>query len=177
MNYLIKEIIYCSCGTSNTYYDTNALKPISCCTSCGKELENPNATVNVDEFARKTLPNETKATIEDGKIWLTTHEAATILKGLKFSKSVSSLQTLIRDKIKTGELAGEKVGRIFRVEWPSVFDFINKTEKTADRGKSTKDVAKELGISLPKLYKYLQKDNHPKYYGIKENGKWIVLDR
>jgi len=182
MDYLIKEKLDCSCGTSNTFYDSDTLKPECFCTSCGEKLENPNAVANIEEFAKKTLPHGTKVSIEGGKIWMTTHIAAEIMLGLGFGKNIKSLQRNIRELInKTDGLMGEKKGRIYRVEWPSVFNYINKkqrSQKETIRGKSAKEVAQELGISLNRLYKYLQNDDHPKYYGEKgKNNRWVVKER
>lgn len=178
MDYLIKEKIDCSCGSSNTFYDTDALKKDLFCISCGKKIENPNFIANLEEFAKKTLPKNTKFSIDDSNIWLTTHTAAELLLETGFGKNIKSIQTQIREKINAGIILGEKNGRLYRAAWPSIFDYINKKQKEITRGKSTKEIALELGITVARLYKYLQNDNHPKYYGIKgDNNRWIIKER
>ena len=178
MDYLLKEKIDCSCGSSKTFYDTGALNKNLFCISCGKELENPNIIANLEEFAKKTLPKGTKFSIVDENIWLTTHTAAELLMNIGFGKNIKTIQSQIRKKINTGIISGEKIGRIFRVAWPSIYDYANKKQKEAVRGKSTKEIASELGITLARLYKYLHNDDHPKYYGIKgDNNRWVIKER
>jgi len=146
--------------------------------SCGKALENPNLSANINEFIKKTLPRGTRVLIEGEKIWITIRIAAEIMLGLGLGKNLKSLQSNIRNKIKDRKLVGELKGRIYRVDWSSVFKLINTKQKQTFVGKSAKEVAQELNISVSRLYKYLQNDDHPKYYGVKgENNRWIVKER
>lgn len=178
MDYLLKEKIDCSCGSTNIFYNTEALNKNLFCISCGKKLENPNVIANLEEFAKKTLPRGTKFSIMDSNIWISTHIAGELLLETGFGKNVKSIQTQIREKINKGIIKGEKIGRIYRVAWPSIFDYVNKKQIEVVRGKSTKEIALELGITVARLYKYLQNDDHPKYYGIKgDNNRWIIKER
>jgi hypothetical protein len=178
MNYFIKETVNCPCGTSNTYYDTDTLNDTFSCSQCGQSIDNLNIIVNINDFAKKTLPQTVKPDFRNNSIWISTHEAALLFQEPNKTKSISSLQSNIRDLVKKGQIIGEKKGRQYQIKWPSAFDYLNKKQKEERLGLPVKEVATLLGISVAKLYKFLQNDNHPQYYGYKgSNNRWIVIER